>query len=267
MKNLDQVHGLHHKNVGDEKRQLTDKFYDELDTFDNFSPSISTNELNAIMQYTGPDYTHISRILNNIESDADMKDPVTLEKIIHNSTLSDPAAVGASATDIPTFSEIESLTKSIKNIDSAIKKNPLPKDTTLYTSLRPNRWGLKDFEAGKTFSFKSFRSTTIDPTTITSFAYSNSEVQSKRKDTQSTAKNMRIVLEIDGKKGDPAMPIAQASSIPSEQEILLARNTKLRIISGPHKLVWEDPDVTPAKMNIPASRDETYYFKCEIVKT
>jgi ADP-ribosyltransferase exoenzyme len=157
---------------------------------------------------------------------------------------------------------VERMMRIIGDIDDAFDHNEMPADATLYTSLKPSRWSLDDFKEGSTFKFKSFRSTSIDPSAMFTFSYPTA--QSKRKDMpEQSVKDIDILLEIKAKKGDKAIPLMTVSPFNHEAEVLLPREAPIRILSAPKKIKWNINDTIPGNPN---RGKEVYVVECELVR-
>lgn len=160
------------------------------------------NELAALEAYTGGGYVDINSKLASL-----------------------PA--GVPADQIETEYEGDTLQSTIAALDSALSKVPAPKDFLTYVSLG-NAFRPEELQAGQVYSFKSYRSTTIDPNIALNFG-SKSDAASRRKQT--------ALVQIKVKKGSKGMYVDDYSTTPGEAEFLLPRGSSFKIVGGPNKLV------------------------------
>ena len=98
--------------------------------------------------------------------------------------------------------------------------------------------------------FKGYRSTSVNTNIALNY---NSRVN------KTTSRRQTVLLQIRIKKGSSGMYVDDFSANPGESEYLLPRATKVRIKSGPNKLVGsnaysQDPNL------------EVLYFDCDLVK-
>jgi hypothetical protein len=124
-----------------------------------------------------------------------------------------------------------------------------PKDFIVYCGLS-SELGVDDFQTGKKFKFKGYRSTSINP---------NIALNYNSRSTKSATRRQTVLLQIEVKEGSKGMYVEEFSSNPGQSEFLLPRGTAVKIKSGPHKLVGsnaysEDPNL------------EVVYFNCELTK-
>jgi hypothetical protein len=184
----------------------------------------SVDELNAIEAYTGADFLDINDKLYSL-----------------------PA--GIPADQIQPDYDGDDVPQNIAALDNALSKSSAPKDFIVYCGLS-SELGVDDFQTGKKFRFKGYRSTSINP---------NIALNYNSRSTKSATRRQTVLLQIEVKKGSKGMYVEEFSSNPGESEFLLPRGSTLKIKSGLHKLVGsnaysEDPNL------------EVVYFNCELTK-
>jgi len=182
------------------------------------------DELDAVQAYTGIDFLDINDKLYTL-----------------------PA--GISAEQIQPEFEGDNIGSKVAALDSALQKVTAPKDFLVYTGLS-SEYNVTDFKPGQIFKFKGYRSTSVNANIALNY---NSRVN------KTTSRRQTVLLQINIKKGSSGMYVDDFSSNPGESEYLLPRATKVRIKSGPNKLVGsnaysQDPNL------------EVVYFDCDLVK-
>jgi hypothetical protein len=133
----------------------------------------------------------------------------------------------------------------IASMDSATKKSRAPQDFMVYTSvdIDPDFF---DITPGMTFKFRSFRSTSINLSSV---------VNSVNKDVGPSGRHTVAILQIRIRKNSKGIYVADFSAQPDDNEFILPRGAKIEIIDGPNTLVGSD--ATSQNMNL-----EVIYFDC-----
>ena len=126
-----------------------------------------------------------------------------------------------SAKDIMPQSSDDPVPQIIEQMDSVIKKSRTPQEFVVYTKVGED-YNFSNFEPGKSFRFKGFRSTTI--------AMSNLIAEDP------SAQKM-AVLQIRVKKNTKGIYAADFSANPNDQEFILPRGAKIDVVAGPSKIV------------------------------
>ena len=115
----------------------------------------------------------------------------------------------------------------IKHLDSAADKSKTKKAFHTYSGIKfdPDKEASK--HPDRHIHLPAYTSTTLDPNIAKRFAYTRGGDESN---------NVHHVLKIKVKKGTKAIPVLDHTSYPTpEDEVLLARNTTLKIANKPHK--------------------------------
>ena len=120
--------------------------------------------------------------------------------------------------------------KKIRNMDSAFEKSKqiggIPHDTILHRGIDSeflrDQLDSGNLKVGSIMVDKGFASTTIDKKVADNFSKTNTDDKENAKDS--------IVLRIKTPKGTPAIYIGERSAIPAEQEMLLDRNTPMKVL-------------------------------------
>lgn len=139
----------------------------------------------------------------------------------------------------------------VKTLDDAFEGTELPTPVSAYTGLGAE-YTVDNLNPGQSYIFKGYISTSLDwHAPIDSF----SQTQTKGK------KDVKIVLQIDVSAGAKAIYLDGALNDESmENELLLRRGSKVKIISGPHML---DEDLLRGEF---ADADTNVaLFHCELI--
>lgn len=148
-------------------------------------------ELSAIQSYTGQDFAQINRYLykghdEDIDAETDQR-----------------------------------IADTIAALDGAFEGTKAPIDFTVYSGLSA-RYNPAKIQAGQTYVFRGYLSTSLDYSTAVSGFTDMSD--------------SAVVLQIDVKKGQKAIHTGAFSENPDEMETLLPRGSRVKIISGPHSI-------------------------------
>ncbi len=123
---------------------------------------------------------------------------------------------------IPMTDELQS---DINNLDSAIAKSTLKKNTTLFRGVKPTHpisQKLNELQGGEILEDVSFQSTSLNRMTATDFTADRDDWESM---------DTGVVLRILAPKGTNALPILNSKNS-QEQEFLLPRNSKFKVVSA-----------------------------------
>lgn len=187
---------------------------------DNYTPE----ELDAVQTYVDGGYDKINQTL------------AVLPTLVPADQL-EPDLSGDNTTD------------HIAALDSALNKVALPADIIVYVGLGTD-YNITDFAPGTTFSFKTFRSTTLD---LTKALNTNSLV------TKSANREQTVLLQIRLPKGTKGIYADDYSSEAGDSEFILPRGSKVKVTAGPSKLVGSNAGTGSQGL-------EVLYFDCTIVK-
>jgi hypothetical protein len=187
---------------------------------DNYTPE----ELQAIQEYTGTDYFDINEKLYSLPTD----------------TKADQIQPEYDGDPIP---------DQVKNLDNALNKMKAPYDILVYVGLG-TEYDITNFVPGKSFKFKGYRSTTLNPNIALNY---NSRVN------KTAIRQQTVMLQIKVKKGSKGMFVDDFSANSGESEYLLSRGSKIKIVNGPNKLVGSNAFTGSNGL-------EVLYFDCELVK-
>lgn len=133
-------------------------------------------------------------------------------------------------------------------MDSALKKSRAPRDMHVYFRLGADH-KIEDFGEGKTFTMKTFRSGSINPSTVISASENNTPGPSGR--------NTVYLVQVKVRKNDRGLYAADYSDAPDEGEFIFPRNTKFAVKGKPQRLVGSD--AASENLNL-----EIQYLDCEI---
>lgn len=186
--------------------------------------SFSEDELTAIQQYTDTGFFDINERLYALPSNIKAKDIM------------------------PEF-DGDPIPQQVASLDSALNKIKCPVDSLVYVGLGPD-YDITKFVPGSSFVFKGFRSTTLNP---------NITLNYNQKTNKTAMRNQTIVLQIRVKKGSKGVMVDEYSANPGESEYLLPRSSKVKILSGPNKLVGSNAYSGDSNL-------EVLYFDCELSK-
>ena len=182
------------------------------------------NELSAIEEYTGSDYIDINQKLYELPT-------------------------GIKANQIEPEYDGDPIPAQVAALDSALKKVKTDQEFLSYVGLG-TEYDITNFVPGNSFRFKGYRSTTINPNIALNY---NSRVN-KTANRQQT-----VMLQIKIPKGSNGMFVEDFSANPGESEFLLPRGSKVKIVSGPNKLVGSNAYTGSSGL-------EVLYFDCVLVK-
>ncbi|MED2777323.1 ADP-ribosyltransferase, partial [Bacillus thuringiensis] len=189
---------------------------------EKWANSLKPKEKAAITAYSGPDYTVINSYLRN------------------NMNLHPEWVQGTSQAELTEM--IDELNKTIESVDDAIQKAVLAEDTVLSRDTGEIEMHKEDgflqhmfdldleSESGiKTFGDYLEKARTLVQhnigTTLIPLAYTSTTIKNKN----TFAPYSAIRLEITAQKGTQAPYIASLSRYPSEKEVLLPRESKIKI--------------------------------------
>lgn len=178
------------------------------------------DELDAIQLYTSTGYNDINQRLISLPT-------------------------GIAAKNIQPTSPDDYVPSTIASLDSALSKSKSPMYFTVYAGIG-NSYNPTQFVPGQTMTFKSYRSTSLNPNII----LNNVE----RDGDQSTA-----VLQIQIKKDSSGMYVNDFSTNSDESEYLLPRGTSIRIVDGPFRMIGSNQFTQESNLQI-------RYFNCILVK-
>lgn len=234
------------------------KKFDDIDKTDRqlkkfyHSQVFSDDEVKAIREYT-----------------ADMFKPV-------NQYLYNGFSEGTTGT------EAQKIKATIAGLDSAFDQTEIPFDYSTYTGLS-DRYKPENFKVGETYVFRGYVSTSLShDLALTEFSRGQPD---KRKGKKSGGSEIRVMLQIDLKKGQKGIYISgeargnhkvgekfktftktvqttydEVSATSNEKETLLPRGSHIKVISGPHYIDLNafDRDSDPGETQI-------VLFHCEVV--
>lgn len=193
---------------------------------DHYSPENYTpDELDAVQSFTGGQYQDINTSVSSLPSGTSVKN-----------------------SEIPLNGSTDNIAQTISNLDSAVNKVVSPIDFIAYVGLGPNT-DIKNFVPGAQFSFKGYRSVTLDMNLA--LDYSN-------KSPKSLTRDQTVLLQIKVPKGSKGMYVDDYSANPGESEYILPRGTMIAVDAGPKKLVGADDRAMRGSL-------EVLYFDCSVV--
>jgi hypothetical protein len=182
------------------------------------------NELSAIEAYTGADFININDKLYNLPT-------------------------GIRADQIQPEYDDDPIPSQVVALDSALNKKKTDHEFLSYVGLG-TEYNITDFAPGSTFRFKGYRSTTINPNVALNY---NSRVN------KTISRQQTVMLQIKVPKGSKGMFVEDFSANPGESEFLLPRGSKVKVVSGPNKLVGSNAYTGSSGL-------EVLYFDCVLVK-
>ena len=186
--------------------------------------SYSEDELDAIQEYTGVGYFDINEKLYSLPT-------------------------GIKANKIQPEFDGDEIPAHVASLDTALNKTKCPIETLVYVGLGTD-YDITNFIPGKSFAFKGYRSTTLNPNIALNY---NSRVN------KTAQRQQTVMLQIRVKKGSKGMFVDDFSANPGESEYLLPRGSKVKILSGPNKLVGSNAYTGSNGL-------EVLYYDCELVK-
>lgn len=137
----------------------------------------------------------------------------------------------------------EQITRIIENLDSAFEETQAPFPYTVYTGLS-GRYSADNIKPGGEYIFRGYLSTSLSyDVSITSFAEGKNSV----------------VLQIEIAQGQKSIYVDPLSEHQGEDETMLPRGTKIKVISGPHMIDY-------GIMNPDADEMMIALFHCVIVE-
>ncbi len=223
------------KRVAKEKKKEIDAIAKELTSF--YAGAFSEDEMAAISEYTNDSFVDINSYLYNGH---------------------------APGTDYQSAKHIESM---VDKLDSAFEETEAPFKYTTYTGLS-KRYNAKNFVVGKDYIFKGYISTSLDHS-VAGGAFSDYS----EKNTATKGEKGGVMLELEIPKGAKSIYIPNELSAQSEDEYetILPRGTKIKVVSGPHKVpskAFINPNYANDYMDSPGDEENfsTVIFKCKIVK-
>jgi hypothetical protein len=209
----------------------------------NFTKSLddNTQQLNTILSQAYPPEAFSEDELDAI---AEYTDSAFFD--INDKLYSMP--LGVSADEIVPQYNGDMIPEYIRSLDNAIAKTQAPDNFVVYTALG-KEYKLDDFAMGSTFAFKGYRSTTINPSIALNY---NPRV------ADSGAKRTIYALQINVPAGAQGIYAEDVSRNPGENEFILPRGSKVRVIDGPNKFVGSN-----AQFN--TNSQEVYFYNCELI--
>jgi hypothetical protein len=177
-------------------------------------------ELDAIQMYTNTAYSDVNQRLISLP-------------------------MGINARDIQPTSPDDYVPGIINNMDSDLAKSKAPLVFTVYTGLGGN-YDPTQFAPGQEMSFKSFRSSSLNPNVVLNNIGRDGE--------QSVA-----LLQIQVQKDSNGIYVNDFSSNPDESEYILPRGAKIQIIDGPLRSVGSNQFTQESNLQVK-------YFKCILAK-
>jgi hypothetical protein len=182
------------------------------------------NELGAIESYTGTDFLDINQKLYELPT-------------------------GIKADQIQPEYDGDPIPAQVAALDSALNKMKTDDEFLSYVGLG-TEYDITSFAPGSTFRFKGYRSTTINPNIALNY---NSRVN------KTVSRQQTVMLQIKVPKGSKGMFVEDFSANPGESEFLLPRGSKVKVVSGPNKLVGSNAYTGSSGL-------EVLYFDCILVK-
>ena len=182
------------------------------------------NELGAVEAYTGTDFFDINNKLYDLPT-------------------------GIRADQIQPEYDGDPIPAQVAALDSALSKMKTDHEFLSYVGLG-TEYDITSFAPGSTFRFKGYRSTTINPNIALNY---NSRVN------KSVSRQQTVMLQIKVPKGSKGMFVEDFSANPGESEFLLPRGSKVKVVSGPNKLVGSNAYTGSSGL-------EVLYFDCVLVK-
>lgn len=138
--------------------------------------------------------------------------------------------------------------RTVDILDSAFEDTEAPFNYTVYTGLS-KRYNAKNFKLGMEYIFRGYVSTSLDyHMALNVFGDSG------------------ILLQIDIKKGQQSIYVDGVSSHEGEQETLLPRGSKVRVISGPHPIHGEALDNPDSDVEKREDIETVVLFHCELIE-
>lgn len=142
--------------------------------------------------------------------------------------------------------QADDIDNTIAAIDSAFEDTEAPFAYTVYSGLS-SRYRPEKLKPGNDYIFRGYVSTSIDFTTaVDSFA-------------DADMSDSPVVLQIEIAKGQKSIYVDPISSNGGEGETLLPRGSKVKIISGPHKIGDELIASNPSGATI-------HLFHCQLIE-
>jgi hypothetical protein len=137
------------------------------------------------------------------------------------------------------------INSTIEALDSSFEESQAPFPYTVYSGLS-SRYDPSKFKPGAEYIFRGYVSTSIDfGTAIGGFAGT---------DTDSP-----VVLQIEISKGQKSIYVDSISTNAGEGETLLPRGSRIKVISGPHKI--DDTIINPNP-----SGSTVHLFHCQLIE-
>lgn len=214
----------------DDYGNYTKQFMPDIEQHQNFMTDYykpeyyDENELSAVEQYTGTDYMDINQKLYELPT-------------------------GIKADQIQPEYDGDPIPQQVAALDSALNKLKTKNEFLVYVGLG-TEYDITNFTPGKSFKFKGFRSTTINPNIALNY---NSRVN------KTASRQQTVMLQIKVPKGSKGMFVEDYSANPGESEFLLPRGSKVKIVSGPNKLVGSNAYTGSSGL-------EVLYYDCVLVK-
>jgi hypothetical protein len=177
------------------------------------------DELDAIREFTSGAYKDINERLSEL-----------------------PA--GIPAEEIQPESAGDPFPSMIQSLDNALAKNQTQASFVVYNTLDGNAFDITQFKSNTIFAFKGYGSTSIS--LANALQYNSSYAEG--------GKNI-VVIQIKVPAGSNGAYVDDYSANPGENEFVLPRGSKVKIVSGPNKLIGA----------VEGNRKNIFYFNAELV--
>lgn len=210
-----------------EKREMAEKYSDALSNV--YGPeSIDEEQYNSLTVWKNGGYSDINQFL-------------------HNGLTFDDIDGGQS------YENVGEWYNHIKKIDEALNNNKLPFDITVYVGLDSELYNSEKLKKNSKHMFKGYISTSLDFEMCLSLA--------------KKSKSAPIILEIDIPKGTNALyleNLIETEDLETDFEVLLQRNTKVKIKSGPH--ITKLSNISKEYIESANEKLDVHIYKCEVIK-
>lgn len=114
----------------------------------------------------------------------------------------------------------QSIADTINTLDTALDQSAAPMPYSTYTCLS-NRYDPNKIAAGSQYLFRSYLSSSLEPTVALSGYDANGP---------------KVLLQIDVQQGQKALYLEPYAQQPGDMETLFPRGSVLQVVSGPHSL-------------------------------
>jgi hypothetical protein len=180
----------------------------EIDDFMSSVPVVATERARqAANMYTGDNYGEIAGFLRGRKpGPSEPPDAYSASKVVQRSPRWPGDAPGEGMANA----------EAVRELDGVTASGRVPRDTILYRGMAGDH--LPTFRTGEVFTDPSFQSTSPDIARAEFF-------------TVTSGTSNRTLMEIEAPAGTPVGNVSALSWTPAEAELLLPRNTPMRIIS------------------------------------